>query len=36
MSSFKQTQILKQPKPGQVITEAGLYWKDFEVNISLE
>lgn len=30
MSSFKQTQILKQPKPGQILNESAQYWKDFE------
>ena len=31
MSSFKQIQILKQPKPGQILTDSLLYWKDYEV-----
>lgn len=31
MSSYKQVQILKQPKPGQDVTESLLYWKDYEV-----
>lgn len=30
MSSFKQIQILKQPKPGQVLTDSASYWKDYE------
>jgi hypothetical protein len=31
MSSFKQIQVLKQPKPGQNLSENTLYWKDYEV-----
>lgn len=30
MSSYKQVQVLKQPKPGQVVTDSSLYWKDYE------
>jgi hypothetical protein len=35
MSSFKQIQILKQPKPGQILTDSLLYWKDYEVYINI-
>ena len=31
MSSFKQIQIFKQPKPGQILSDSTLYWKDYEV-----
>ena len=31
MSSYKQVQVIKQPKPGQVVTDSSLYWKDYEV-----
>lgn len=34
MSSYKQIQVLKQPKPGQVVTDSSLYWKDYEVDYS--
>lgn len=30
MSSFKQIQILKQPKQSQTLTDAVLYWKDYQ------
>jgi U3 small nucleolar RNA-associated protein 15 len=30
MSSFKQIQIFKQPKPGQILSDSALYWKDYE------
>lgn len=30
MSSYKQVQVLKQPKPGQIVTDSSLYWKDYE------
>jgi U3 small nucleolar RNA-associated protein 15 len=30
MSQFKQIQILKQPKPGQALSDSALYWKNFD------
>jgi hypothetical protein len=30
MSSFKQVQVLKQPKPGQILSDSALYWKNYE------
>ena len=30
MSQFKQIQVLKTPKPGQVLSDSALYWKNFE------
>lgn len=31
MSTFKQLQILKQPKSGQFVSDNTLYWKEYEV-----
>ncbi len=36
MSSFKQLQILKQPKSGQILTDNNLYWKEYEVYLLLK
>lgn len=30
MSAFKQIQVFKQSKPGQILSESNIYWKDFE------
>ena len=30
MSSFKQLQVFKAPKAGQVVSENTQYWKEFE------